>query len=455
MPPAHRNGRLEIRLNDDGCQAIANIYPPSGKDGQAVEYADVIDKLKTLGIMYGYRDQAIRDALRQAAVKSEIAYNIVVAQGVAPQPGQDAKVRYHLPMERLTAPVPRRGDGSGVVDWFALDENNLTRAGEELATIVPPQPGVPGRTLVAPVQTITPRAGKGASLSAGQNIRYSDDGLRLFAAQDGYVCLHGEQLIVHAFRRVLETAASERLDFPAGAVFFKDVFNAEVQAGGFIAIQGRAVGAYLRARSDLLIHSAEDCRIVATGNVYVAESLRNCDVIASGKIFLLGAALAVGGTLRGRAGVEAGSLGSDEMLEMRVETGQDAYSAHRLAEIQEEIAAAEANIVRISQTLKPFITIAAQSTMSEEKRALLSKLQAQQRSQELGIKELHSERRQVTIASKERIQASVTARDTAHPGVWLRIGNAEMLIESPLSGARFFEAAGGRAVTVEPLQRAA
>ena len=33
MPQAHRNGRLEIRLNDDGCQAIANIYPPSGKDG--------------------------------------------------------------------------------------------------------------------------------------------------------------------------------------------------------------------------------------------------------------------------------------------------------------------------------------------------------------------------------------------------------------------------------------
>lgn len=455
MPPVHRNGRLEIRLNDDGCQAIANIYPPSGKDGEAIEYVEVIDKLRIMGIMYGHRDQAIRDALRQSAVKSEVAYNIVVAQGVAAQPGQDAKVRYHLPIERLSAPVPKRGDGSGLVDWFALDEHNMVRAEQELATIVPPQPGIPGRTLVTPIQSIPPRPGKSASINAGPRVRCSDDGLRLFAAQDGFVCLHNEQLVVHAFRRVMESVSDELLTFPAGAAFFEDVTNAEAQAGGFIAIQGNANGSYLRARGDALIHTAEDCRIVATGNVYVVEGLRNCDVIASGKIILLGRASAVGGMLRGRAGIEAGSLGSDAMLEIQVETGRDAYSPHRIAEIQEEIAAAEANIVRISQTLKPFIKIAAQSTMSEEKRALLSKLQAQQRSQELGIKELHSERRQATIAGKERVNASVTIRDTAHPGVWLRIGSAEMLIETPLSGARFAEAPNGRTITIDALQMAA
>ena len=416
MTPVHRNGRLEVRLNEDGCQAIANIYPPSGKDGQAIEYAEVLDKLKIMGIMYGYRDQAIRDALRQSAVKSEIAYNIVVAQGVLPQPGQDAKVRYHLPIERLSAPVPKRRDGSGMVDWFALDEHNMVRADQEIATIIPPQPGIPGRTLCAPIQTITPRPGKPASLHAGPHVRYSDDGLRLFAAQDGFVCLRSEQLILHAFRRVIESAAEERLTFPAGAVFYQDVTNAEVQAGGFIAIQGNVVGSYLRARGDILVHAADNCRIVATGNVYVAENLRDCDVIASGKIILLGGASAVGGVLRGREGVEADGLGSEEMQEIHIEAGNDSYSPHRIAEIQEEIAAAEANIARISQTLKPFITISAQATMSEEKRALLSKLQAQQRSQELGIKELHSERRQVTIAGKERVNASVIVRDTAASG---------------------------------------
>ena len=455
MAPAHRNGRFEIRLNDDGCQAIANIYPPVGKDGQAVEYAEITDRLKAMGILYGIRDTAIRDALRQSAVKSEIAYNIIVAQGVPPQPGQDAKIRYHLPIERLSAPLPKRRDGSGMIDWFALDEHNMARVDQELATIIPPQPGVPGRTLAAPIQTITPRPGKPASINAGPRVRYSDDGLRLYAAQDGYVSLNGEQLVLYAFRRVEDAVCNDLLHFPAGAVFFDNVMNSEIQAGGFVAIRGVASGSYLRARGDVLIHSAEDCRIIATGNVYVVEGLRNCDVISFGKIALLGGASAVGGSLRGREGVSAGSLGSEEMLEIHVEAGQDFYSPHRIAEIQEEITAAEANIARISQTLKPFITIAAQATMTDEKRALLSKLQTQQRAQELAIKELHSERRQVTISSKERVKASVTARDTAHPGVWLRIGNAEMLIESPLSGAQFAEAANGRTVTVEALQMAA
>ncbi len=455
MAPAHRNGRLEIRLDEDGCQAIATIYPPSGKDGEAVEYAEVVEKLKSMGVTAGYREQAISVAVRQCAVKSEIAYNVIVAQGTLPQPGQDAKVRYHLPVEDLSAPVPKRRDGSGMVDWFALDSRNMVKAEQELAIIMPAQPGTPGRTLTTPVRNVPPRPGKPAALNAGNHIRCSDDGLRLFAAQDGFVCLRNEQLVLHAFRRVTEAALKGCLHFPAGAVFASDVFNTEVQTQGVIAIGGAAGGAYLRSKGDILVHSAEDCRIIATGNVFVVEGLRNCDVTAYGKICLLGGAAAVGGILRGRLGIEAGSLGSEAMEEIHVETGMDAYAPHRISEIQEEIATAEANIARISQTLRPFTTIAKQAVLSEEKRALLSKLQAQARSQELAIKELLSERRQVTLTAKERVKSSVIARDTAHPGVWLRIGAAERLIEEPLFGARFVEDSSGKSVTFEPLQKAA
>ena len=455
MPPQHRNGRFEIRLNDDGSQAFANIYPPVGKDGEAVEYNDVIAKLKQMGITYGYRDQAIRDALRQAGVKCEIAANVIVAQGVMPQNGQDAKVRYTLPMERLAEPVPKRRDGSNLIDWFALNPANLVTAEQELAILVPAQPGTPGRTLAAPVQDIPPRPGRPAASSAGQNVRFSDDGLRMFAMQDGYACLHGEQMMVHAFRQVLETALNETRTFPAGAVFFGDVVNTQAQAGGFIAARGAAGGCFFRAKGDILLHSAEDCRIVATGNVYVVESLRNCDVTAYGKIIALDGASLCAGALRGRLGVEAGFLGSEEMIETRIEAGINSYAKYRIQEIQEEMTDCEANIARITQAIKPFITLAAKSSLTDEKRALLSRLQAQQRSQDLCIKDLHNERRQMTIAAKERIAARVMARDTVHPGVWVRIGNAETLVESPLDGACFHEAANGKAITMEALQAAA
>ncbi len=449
-----KNGHLELRFNEDRTQALATIHPPVG-GGESVTAADILERLKAMGVTYGVREKAILDAIHYADDTNMPAANVVVAQGATPQDGQDAKVNYRLPQEVLSKPLPKRADGSGLPDWFALDPAKMVKADDELASIVPAQPGVPGKTLTWPIQAIAPKPGKPCMLNAGQNVRVSDDGLRLYAAHDGYVCLQGEQLVVHALQLVESNVVGGAHSFATSAILLGNLQQAQVRVGGMMAVKGVAVGCQIRVHGDLYLRYAENCTCVVTGNVYVLQGVKNCQINARKKIIALGTAQIVGGKVCATEGINAISLGASDFTATEVEVGVDLLSDLRGQEIQEEMTQCEANISRISQALKPFAALAVHDTLSEDKRQLLQKLQAQKRSQESRIKELHNERRALSIAAKEKISAAVTVAETVYPGVWIGIHAAAMQVESPLQGVRFVEAAGGKAVQTEPLQQAA
>ncbi|HZP82095.1 MAG TPA: FapA family protein [Chthonomonadaceae bacterium] len=449
-----RDGRLELKFNEDRTQALATIFPPAG-GGDSVTAAEILEHLKTMGVTYGIREKAILDAIYYAEDTGMPAANVVVAQGAVPQDGQDARINYTLPLDLLTQPLPKRKDGSGLPDWFALDPAKMVKAEQELAAIVPAQPGVPGKTLTWPIQPVPPKAGKPAGLSAGQNVRASEDGLHLYAAHEGYVCLQGEQLVVYALHILSDNLAGGAHSFPVGLVCMANVQQAQVRAHGILAIKGAALNSRLHVQGDLFVRYAENCTLIASGNVYVTQGLKHCEVITRKRLIGLEAAQIVGGTVSATEGVCAVSLGASDFTATEVHVGEDRHSPLRNQEIQEELAQCDANIARISQALKPFVTVAAHETLPDDKRQLLQKLQAQQRIQEARIKELHNERRSLSILSKERVAAAVEVARTVHPGVWIGIGSAAFQVETPMEGVRFVEMAGGKAVQTEPLRQAA
>lgn len=417
--------------------------------------AEILERLKAMGVTYGIREKALLDAIYYAEDTGMPAANVVVAQGAVPQDGQDAKINYTLPHELLTQPLPKRKDGRGLPDWFALDPARMVKAEQELAAIVPAQLGTPGKTLTWPIQPVPPKAGKPAGLSAGQNVRASEDGLHLYAAHEGYACLQGEQLVVYALHIFAENLAGGAHSFPVGLVCMANVRQAQVRADGILAVKGAALGSSLRAQGDLFVRSAENCALIASGNIYVAQGLKNCEVITHQKLIALETAQIVGGTVYATEGVRAVSLGAADFTATELHVGEDRHSPLRNQEIQEELAQCDANIARISQALKPFVTVAAHESLPEDKRQLLQKLQAQRRMQEARIKELHHERRSLSILSKERVAAAVEVAHTVHPGVWIGIGTAAFQVETPMEAVRFVARAGGKAVQPEPLQQAA
>lgn len=448
-----RNGRMELKFNEDRTQALLTVHPAEG-GGASVDPVEVLERLNGMGVKYGIREQAILEAIHYADETKMAAVHVVVAQGVLPQDGVDARINYCLPLDVLTQPMPKRNDGSGQIDWFALPPEKRVKADQELAVIIPAQQGSAGKTLTWPIQVIAPKPGKPPQISAGANVRSLDGGLKLVAAQDGCVVLHGEQLRVHALKQMTEIVQGGEHVFSHGAVFLNSVLQAQITAE-FVAIRGRAMRTRIRTSGDVYIIQADHCEIIAAGDVYVAEGLSHCNVITRKKLLLQPSSTLVGGVVYATEGISAGNVGSDDFTETELHVGVDRFSEVRIQEIQEELATCDANIRRISQALKPFVTVTAHAALPEAKRTLLQTLQAQQRSQELHIKELHNERRTLSIAAKEKHASTVTVVGTAYPGVWIGVGSAATQIESPLEQMRFVEGLGGKSVMGEPLQEAA
>lgn len=447
-----KNGTLEIRFNEDRTRATATIHPPS-LGGEAVEVSDVLKRLKAMGVMYGIREQAVLEAIHYVKDNDKLIANVLIAQGTTPQDGIDARVRYHLPVELLSKVLPK--NASGQTDWFTLDPAKLVKAEQELATIIPALAGVPGKTLSMPIQTIAPKPGKPANLTAGQNVRLANEGTRLLACTDGYACLHNESMTVHALQRFDESVTGGLYEFPHGVIYMEGLTQTDVRAGGFIAVKGAIRNCFLRAHGDITVRAARDSTIIATGSVYVQEGLTNCIVITPNKIIAMPHTQITGSSLCAKEGIDAGSLGSSEYTPMEIVVGEDRYSSVRNEEIGEELAACEVNRERINQALKPFTSLTAHTQLTDDKRLLLQKMQEQKRAFEERSKELHSERRALLIAAKCHLGVRINAARTVHPGVWLQIGTAAMQMEVPMENVAFVAASNGKAVEVQSLAVAA
>src|SRR5947209_5336021 len=187
MEQAHpRNGTMELKFNEDRTLVLATIHPASN-GGEAVTVADVHARLTAMGVTYGVRDDAISVAIDFTQTACRDAVDVIVATGAIPVAGTDAQVRYRMPLESLAQPLPTYRDAfpdhPHVPNWFALDPRNFIKAGQDLATIIPAQPGVPGQTLTWPIKAVPAGLGRPPAIHAGCNVTLAD-GTRLVAAAD-------------------------------------------------------------------------------------------------------------------------------------------------------------------------------------------------------------------------------------------------------------------------------
>ena len=449
-----KNGTVDVHLTEDRCQALLTIHPAMG-GGEPVTAEEVMDRLGMMKISVGIRDSVILECVQRVRDYCLPVTHVVIAENVLPREGHDGKIQYMLPIELLSLPLPTRQDGSNIPDWFSLLPEKMVLAGQELATITPARQGTEGKTVSWPIQSVAPRASIIPSVFAGPSVRVSENGLQFFAEQDGYAVLHAERLTVYPLRLHSSPSVGTAHTYTTGAVFLDKVEDSQVRAVGIVAIQGHVLRTEIRAHGDVLLQSAESCSIVSTGNVYVTNSLINCDVNTKKRLVGFGKAQIVGGAICASAGIEAGYIGCPDFTPTRILASQDRFSSLRLREIQEELNACDANIARISQALKPFATLAVHTNLTDDKRTLIQKLQAQRQSQEVRLKELLNERRLLSISTKEKIEGDVTVTGVVHPGVWIEIGAAVQQIEVPAARVRFTTGFSGKVLEMKPLKAAA
>ncbi len=447
MVQTNKNGHLELKFNAERTQVHATIHPPVGV-GIAITAQDIMERLKNMGVSYGIREQAIRDGVHLAEETSNPT-TVLVAQSVLPQDGIDAMVHYHINVEEASQPLPNNVFGK--TDWLQVSPKRMMSSGALLASITPAQPGSPGKTLTLPINNILPRQGKPAAISAGDNVAYSTDKLHLRAEYEGCIVLHMEKISLIAMQRAASRIRGGNHSYVKGAVLLDGAEGANLEIGDFLAARGTLRGCRIRVHGDLYIENAEDCMVLADGDVYVTGTVKNCEIVCPGVLKAAKGSILLGGSLCATKGIHADVIGDESFTATELQTGQDRFNLIRKREIEEEMQECEKNRERIVIALRSLTKL---SALNDERRAMVQKLQDQLRHTEDRIRDLHGCKRMLALDSRE-VESGVVTADHIHPGVWVRIGSAALQTENSILHTQFVRSAGGKSVQTTTVASAA
>lgn len=288
-----------------------------------IDCNDIIDYLAEQGIIYGIREENIKNYCRE----KEYSKELIAAHGQQPINGIDAQIVYDFD---ISTEQKFTESEDGTIDF--RDLNNIINVTKDtvLCHIIPAQVGENGINVYG--DPIDYKKGINVTFINGKNTHISSDGLELLASTDGCVEYKNEKVSVESVHKV------NNVDNTTGNIDFigSVVINGDVKAGftvtakGDIKIRGMVEGAFISSDGDVVISKGmngmgkgsiyakgnvtskyiENALIVSDKCVY-AEALINSEVIAKESIILRGPnAAIIGGTSQAENVIYTKTIGS-------------------------------------------------------------------------------------------------------------------------------------------------
>jgi len=350
IPDEKNSARVYVEVSNDEMKAFMTIIPPKPR-GRDLDIDDIMEALKDKGVIVGIKEDVLKDSLEENINNVPI----LVAEGLKPENGENAKIVYNF---RTDKKIRLEEDEKGQVDFKNLDLVENVVAGQLLATKVQKTEGMPGRTVTN--RFLEAKPGKDIDLIPGKNTELSSDGMSVIATTNGQVVLLNEKINVEPIYEV-----KGDVDVHTGNIIFlgtvivkgnvEDGFS--IKAAGDIEVRGSVGKCLLDAEGDIYIkHGAmgklgglvksggsiwakflEQGNIVAGKSVFVQDGIMHCRIDATEKVICFGRrATIVGGRIRAGEIVNAKTLGSVSFTETIVEVGIDPKSRQRLYDLEKE-----------------------------------------------------------------------------------------------------------------------
>jgi uncharacterized protein (DUF342 family) len=423
-------------------------------EGACAGAAELLACLRVAGVVYGVRDEVCAELARGLVDPSFRAERVRVAEGRSAQAGTDGA--FVPAFEYGIRPGHLREDGS--MDFMDRELLKSVRAGECLGELRLASRGSSGRSVDG--REVPARAGKELVLELGAGVTRLPDGrvtaLRagvvLYTAgkkldvvqrhehsaevdlRSGHLTMEGSIVVQKSVHRPFQVAASGDVEI-RGAVE-----GGSVYAGGSILVKGGVTGgdtSVLSAAGDVSMRHAERVRVACAGLLQV-ENAVNCELSA--------AQIQVKGQLRG------GTASAERTIEM-AQAGALSGGATLLAagvplerpldEVRRALDAAKQE-----RALRGRSFGAARAAPERGKQGKRERASAALVRDALEHKLQLAAQREMLLGA-----AAIEVRGTAHVGVTVRIGEAQLVVESPLSNVRFSFDRGLRSVRSERLVR--
>ncbi len=424
MAGTYGDGKVDLTFSADRTQVVGVVHPP--RPGRLCTPEDIVERLRGFGVIYGFRDDEIARVALQVDKTNLPVGPVILAQGQLPRDGTDAQTIWLVSEAQLAA--ARRTRQGWAPLYLELDENLILSADAPIADIIPSQTGTPGKTVDKDFQIVHQVEGRPSTLTAGDGVYTSADGLHFYASKGGLLQLIGDSVHVHAIswiNTVLEQGAHH---YPGNVVLRSDMRRGgSIRAHGFLAASGDLGGVTVRANGDVLITRAARCRIVAEGNVFITGSLLHCHVHARGKLIGGPDAVIKGGSCSATAGIEADSLGSSDGTPSTAVVIVDALCEYRHTEIEAELQECRIQLESLSSSLR-YIKPTRQAGGATARNEVVLKLYEQRKRLEERLTELRSEKRHLLVGANTCQSAKIVLRKAAYPGVTLKAGSTRIVV---------------------------
>ncbi len=439
------DGRVAVKVASDRLSATLTIYPPE-PGGKPADLELARRSLAEAGVSFGIDPDALA-----RAVAEQPAEPAVVARGVQPTNGEDARLEYGFRADGDRGRPQQLEDGR--VDFYNLNLIENVSPGQVLVVKHPPTEGEPGVAVTG--EPIRQRPGRDVPLIPGKNVELAADGTQLVATRAGQVILLARNRVgvypVHEVKGHVDFSTGN-IDFVGSVVVRGNVQDgfvikaeSDIEVGGLVdsatlvaghdilvksGIQGRSKGR-VEAGRNLIAKFIENATVQVGGDVEVGEAFMHSQVVARGRVVVNGKkGLIVGGAIRCQGDVHCKVLGSSLGTHTEVEVGIDLELRERLHAVQRAIEDAEKNIerlafalARVRQSGEPGHP-AGQEMLLKLSRSHYRLLQEQAR--------LVRERQAIEEQIKARPLGRLRVSGTIFPGVRVIIGQAVMLVRDEL-----------------------
>ena len=447
---------FSLKISEDQMEAVVRFYPPSNNGSVISGKAEILQDLKCRNVLYGY-DEAAIDAYLSNRNYCE---DIVVARGLEPVQGQDARIEYYFNTDLSTRPT-RNEDGS--VDFFHLNTINHCKKGDVLARLYKEVPGEPGCTVTG--ERISPRDIKRLTLKYGRNISISDDGCEIRSELNGHVCLTGDKVFVSDVYEVENVGTATGNIESEGSVLVSGNVQTgfSIKAKGNVEVRGVVEGASIESDGDIIIARgmngmgkgvlkaggriilkfAENATIDA-GAYVESESILHSNVSANTEVIVDGKkGFIAGGIVRATEKISCKTLGSPMGADTIVEVGVNPEQKKRYQDLQKEIMDITKNLkniqpilVNATQKLKKGETFPPEQLKYIQTLALANKQQTEQ------LQNDQVELKQLDELMKSQEHACVCVSDEVYAGTKIAIGDVSMVLKNTMKYCRFIRERG-------------
>lgn len=441
----------DYKITPDGMYVMATMYPPMMSD-QMIMPKEILGDLEVKGIRFGVNGQAIVNMVGEKLFNTPI----VIAQGIPPVQGKDAKIEYLFNSDIDAKPTIKE---DGTVDYHDLDLISRVAAGQTVARMIPEDYGKPGKDVFG--KEVQPYRVKKVNFKYGNNLAISEDGMSLISKVSGQVTLEGEKVFVSDTYEVPVDVdlSTGNINFDGNVIVrgtvrsgfivkaTKDVTiygvveGAEVYAGGNIMINRGVQGmnkAIIQAGGDIISKFIESATATA-GQDVESDSLLHSNVSAGRDIKVSGRnGLIVGGSVKATSSIEAKQVGNDMGTNTEISVGVDPNVRKRIKELGDRIKKMSDEKEKLNQV----VTVLRkrkdiEGTLDEGKTEMLQKSMRNIILMEQQIKQDNAEFKECQMKNSENDKACVRVLGDIYPGCKVVFGATSSFIKDKKTYCKF------------------